>query len=368
MKYDVIIAGGSYGGLAAAIQLRGKRVLMVEPNEIGAVQTSACGTLLSVLEATGTTDSLLQVHEVIVIHFPGRAYEFPLSYPFCTFEHRTLCSRLFAQADVELVRGSVLGHRGNIVSTTQGEFEAEILIDASGWRAALATNAQQQAEPHDGKCFGLETVVPVEKEGLHFYYDKGKWGSFNIGWLFPIGPSSRAGFGSYRGNTRLNARLKDFSLDSFGNSPDGIHGGFWPCRRRPATTGNVFRIGDAAGQCLPLTGEGIRPAMYFGAQAGRLARRVLDGEMLLADALRAYREMDQLHLAKSHSTLLAAQKIVPALPMTWIKPLAGLVQSEKMLNYVMWHYWKTVNPSELGWPKEYAMPISVVPDFSAYQS
>lgn len=35
MNYDVIIAGGSFAGLAAAVQLDGKRVLLVEPHIIG---------------------------------------------------------------------------------------------------------------------------------------------------------------------------------------------------------------------------------------------------------------------------------------------------------------------------------------------
>lgn len=34
---------------------------------------------------------------------------------------------------------------------------------------------------------------------------------------------------------------------------------------------------DAAGQCLALTGEGIRPALVWGQEAGRQARRVLEG-------------------------------------------------------------------------------------------
>lgn len=58
MDYDVIIAGGSFGGLAAAAQLRGRHVLLIEPHTIGSVQTSGCGTLLAVLQATGTLDSL----------------------------------------------------------------------------------------------------------------------------------------------------------------------------------------------------------------------------------------------------------------------------------------------------------------------
>lgn len=50
MQYDAIISGGSFVGLASAVQLHGeriKRMLLVEPDTIGAVQTSACRTLFS---------------------------------------------------------------------------------------------------------------------------------------------------------------------------------------------------------------------------------------------------------------------------------------------------------------------------------
>ena len=39
MRYDVIVTGGSFAGLAVASQLRG-RALLVEPYEIGQRQTS----------------------------------------------------------------------------------------------------------------------------------------------------------------------------------------------------------------------------------------------------------------------------------------------------------------------------------------
>lgn len=347
MDYDVIVAGGSFAGLAAAVQLKGKRVLMVEPHAIGAVQTSACGTLLAVLEATAATESLCQVHDHIVIHLGERAHEYPLLYPFCTFDYRAFCYRLLAQADTELLHASVLGHRGHIVYTTKGAFDAEVLIDATGWRAALSTGARQRFEPRIGRSFGLETVIPIRENGLHFYYDLRKWRAYNVGWLFPTGAFSRVGFGNYRGETRLNAILRHFAADYFGGSPDGIHGGFWPCRRQPATSGHVFRIGDAAGQCLPFTGEGIRPALYFGATVGCLARRVLDGEMRESDALLIYRAVDKRHLAITHRLLLATQKIVPGLPMGWIERLAGLIQRPARINALMQLYWEVVNPKAL---------------------
>lgn len=211
MGYDVIIVGGSFAGLAAAAaQLRGRRVLLVEPHPIGAVQTTAGGTLLAVLEAVGTRDGLLQVHESIVLHFARRAIEYPLPYSFCTFDYRTFGNRLLARSDVEILHASVLGHRGREVFTTRGAFDAEILIDASGWRAALATSSQQPTRRHNGKSFGLETTLPLSRNDLHFYYDPGRLRRFNVGWLFPIGARSRVGLASYLGHTQLNGPLANF--------------------------------------------------------------------------------------------------------------------------------------------------------------
>jgi len=290
-------------------------------------------------------DSLLQVHNHFVIQLKDHPYEFPVLYPFCTFDYRTFCDRLLAQADVEILRASVLGHEGRRVYTTKGVFESEILIDATGWRAELATNANQRTKPHYGKSFGLETVIPVEKQGLHFYYDKPSMGAYNVGWVFPTGASSRAGFGSYRGVTRLNAALDDFVRDYFECSSDHIHGGYWPYLTQPAVSENVFRVGDSAGQCIPLTGEGIRPAMYFGAMAGNLARRVLDGELRLSDALLTYQRANKPR--RRYYLLLATQKIAPGLPMKALHQFAKIILRSESVNAVMRAYWEWMDPNKM---------------------
>ena len=228
MEYDVIIAGASFGGLAVAAQLRGLRVLLVDPEPVGAVQTSACGTLLAVLEATDTMPSLLQVHERFVLHLANRAYEVPLPDPFCTFDYRLFCRRLFAQVDAELLPAAVLGHEGHAVHTTRGTFTGHILVDASGWRATLASGGQHKHQPRRGVSFGLETTVPVTENGLHFWYDPGRLLPKGVTWLFPTGADSRAGIGSYTGQTRLKTRLERWLGDTFGQHADGLHGGYFP--------------------------------------------------------------------------------------------------------------------------------------------
>jgi glycine/D-amino acid oxidase-like deaminating enzyme len=66
-SYDAIVVGASFAGLAVARELYG-RVLLIDHQEIGAGQTSACGTPLRVLEGLGLTEAVHQVHPAFYIH------------------------------------------------------------------------------------------------------------------------------------------------------------------------------------------------------------------------------------------------------------------------------------------------------------
>ncbi len=78
MHYDVIIAGAGFAGLAAAGELRGKCVLLIDRKEIGTHQASACGTLLGVMQALDAMDCVLQVHPRIVVNGPRGPIDYPL--------------------------------------------------------------------------------------------------------------------------------------------------------------------------------------------------------------------------------------------------------------------------------------------------
>ena len=57
----------------------------------------------------------------------------------------------------------------------------------------------------------------------------------------------------------------------------------------------MFFVGDSAGHCFPLSGEGIRTAFYFGIACGRELRAVLAGERTRAAALTAYAAFSRRH-------------------------------------------------------------------------
>ncbi len=87
VEYDAIIVGSSFAGLAVASRLRGN-ILLIDNGEIGAGQTSACGTILSVSDRIDCMDSVLQVYNTGFIHTPSKTIEYDLPYPVCSFDYQ----------------------------------------------------------------------------------------------------------------------------------------------------------------------------------------------------------------------------------------------------------------------------------------
>src|SRR5262249_37337456 len=157
------------GGLAVARQIRG-RVLLVDRNEVGAVQTSACGTPLWVPQALGVADSVLQVHDRLTLRMPRRSVTYDLSaVPFCTFDYGRFCRGLLAQCGATFLRASVQGIEDGAVRTTEGTFRAPIVVDCSGWRGALVNQDGRGVTHPSPYSFGLETRADLDQEGLSFW-------------------------------------------------------------------------------------------------------------------------------------------------------------------------------------------------------
>ncbi|MFQ5814037.1 MAG: NAD(P)/FAD-dependent oxidoreductase [Anaerolineae bacterium] len=340
--YDAIIAGASFAGLAVANQLRSHRVLLIDRKPIGAGQTSACGTILQVLQHWDLTETVLQTHDSLVLHTARRAIEFPSSYPWCTFDYRRLCETLFERSGADFLQAAVQDTDGKQVRTSRGDFRARCVVDASGWRAVLASSVVPGFVQAASMNFGIETIRPLpddarlDPSGLHFWYApviiQG-----GVGWVFPRGATASVGIGSYRGVTHLRSPLDRFA-ERFDLQPDGLHGTYFPHSLRAPTAGRVFVIGDAAGMCLGLTGEGIRPALFFGEACGRIVRRVLGGQLTLEAGLAEYATFVR---ARQHffQILSTAQAILIRLPPPWIDRIALLVHHDRVRPWVLDVYW-----------------------------
>ncbi|MBF6557413.1 MAG: NAD(P)/FAD-dependent oxidoreductase [Acidimicrobiales bacterium] len=289
--YDAVVVGASFAGLAAASQLDGAgRVLLADREPVGVGETSACGTLLAVLEQLDAGDALEQVHPKVVINLAGRRVVFETAYPFATFDYRTLSELLASRlGEVEMAVAPFKGvEPDGTLLLGDRRVRADVVIDASGWRRVVAAGLGAPRVDRGRLSTGVETRHHHGGCVLEFWFRPPERPD-GVHWAFPAGDHVREGSASYLGRAKgLREDLARFEhVDAF--PPKAVHGGWFPAHLGEPTVGRAFVVGDAAGQCLPLTGEGIRPALVFGQAAGREARAVLDGTSDLDTALARYR-------------------------------------------------------------------------------
>lgn len=335
MDYDVIIVGGSFAGLAVASRLRG-RVLLLDRKPIGEGQTSACAAPLITLERMGACDAILQVHDAIVIHTRRGTAVWRLDVPFATFDYRKFCEVVLSRLDVEVRIAAARQVEGQTVETDAGRFTAPLIVDATGWRAVLVSRLKPGYVRRWMMGFGLETELPVEfPPGLHFYFDR-EVIRHGYAWSFPAGGRTRLGVGSYLAHGNLHKPLAQF-LAKFGLRPGSYHGGYLASGLRDPVVGPVFVVGDAAGQCLPLTGEGIRMAIRAGQFLGEQLQMVLDGKVPLEVARSNYQ--DFVKAQRHHYAALAMFQIGLFHLVPWLlEPASEFMARERPLRmFFRWY-------------------------------
>lgn len=290
---EVVIAGASFAGLATALALKGRKVVVLDPKPLGQRPKSAGAVPLSTLWALGLLGSVREVHPGLVIHFGARSVHLPSSPAFATVDYRQLCWSLAERAGLEVWPLRALGYRPGRVLTDRGDIACRFAVDASGPAAVLASALQPGYARRRFMAAGLETELPRPAHfpgGLHFYLD----GTFPPGYAWAFGSAStvRFGLGVFQAEPDAG-QLKDGLgrfLRRFGLEPGPTHGGLIPLRLREPVVGGVLAVGDAAGQVLPASAEGIRPALYFGQRLGHLLRQALEGQLGDQEVYAAYRQ------------------------------------------------------------------------------
>jgi len=341
-----VVAGASFGGLVLATSLKG-RVALVEKGEVGEGQTSACGTTLDLVQKLGLEASIEEVHDEGVMHVHGGVVRFRLPYRFCTFDYGMFCRLLLERFDGDLVRAAVTGLHDEmgdtVVTTTSGDHTGRVVVDASGWRAALATAVDPGFPARAQVTYGLEQPASGwDDPGLHFYFDPRVRGD-GYAWSFPAGSVARAGVLSYISPEGVRASTEDF-IRAEGMRGSHYHGGYLTAGLRPAVAGPVFLVGDAAGHCLPLTGEGIRPAVYFAQRLGELLNEVIDARRTRFEARQAYMALQAGHV-RQYQLLRAAQSALRG----WPDPPMGMffrryAREGRLYRWLSDAYWNVAAP------------------------
>ena len=311
--YDVVIVGGSFAGLATAQALRGHRVLLLDRRPIGAHQTSTCAIPLPTMQATGAESAMLEVHDNLVLHTAGRTLRYPLPVPYATFNYYAFCQAMLARTDAEVWITRATGVAAGSVLTGRGPVAARFVVDATGWQGLpVATGGPTPTRPAYG--YGIETELSgnhAPGPGLHFYFEKDLVRS-GYAWAFGCGATTRLGICTFTPGVALGPLLVRH-LARFGLQAGHTHGGVIAFGRRDPVATGCLRVGDAAGGCLPLTAEGIRPAILSGILAGQALNQCLTGTISAVTAHTRYRAQLRRH-AVYHANLRTLQETVAHTP------------------------------------------------------
>jgi flavin-dependent dehydrogenase len=326
---DVLVCGASFAGLAVARELAGSgaAVLVVDRYEIGERATSACAAPTPWLHAMGVERSIRQELACMGFHTPRGSARFRLPWSWSSFDYRELCAALWEQADARFEVAKVDGRTGDTVHTDRGDLIAPLIVDALGWRRVLGPGANVQP-PEARISRGLE-VHPHDARGtdLDVWIDRSVVRS-GYAWSVPAAGERRIGVGSYEPRDHVKEPTQEMAR-RLASDAVRYQGNWFPHELRPAVEDGVAFVGDSAGHCFPLSGEGIRTAFYFGIACGRELRAVLAGAKRREQALADYAAFSAGH-APAFRLALGLQRLVPALPPRVLTAALKVVGRERL--------------------------------------
>jgi menaquinone-9 beta-reductase len=333
----VLVCGASFAGLAVARELAGSGadVLVVDRYEVGERATSACAAPTPWLHAMGLARSIRQELPCMAFHTPHGSARHRLPWSWSSFDYRALCQALWEQGDARFEIATVRGRTGEVVHTDRGDLTAPLIVDALGWRRVLGTGRNVQPpealisrglEVHPEDARGVDLEVWIDRSVVRYGY----------AWSVPAGGERRIGVGSYQPRDGVKEGTVAMA-HSLGAAPVRYQGNWFPHALRPAVEDGVFFAGDSAGHCLPLSGEGIRTAFYFGIACGRELRAVVTGQRRREEALVRYGAFSAAH-ARTFRLAFALQRAIPRVPPRVLTGLLSVLGRERLCRRVFAWY------------------------------
>jgi len=286
-KFDLVIVGGSFAGLACArtAALRGLKVAVIDSkSEPGA---RVCTTGIVVKEAYDDFDMPAQlmrkVHGVRLYAPDGRALDLHApGYFFQATDTAALMRWLAGEAEragAELMFGQrfegALEHERGIALPSLG-LHANFLIGADGARSRVAESFGLGANRRflAGIEIECEPLEGIDGRFLHCFADS-RIAPGYIAWAVPGVGVTQIGVAARRPAKpdlgQLLRRLKSI-CDVREIRVTARRSGLIPTSGivRNMGRGRVMLIGDAAGMVSPVTGGGIHTALRFGRRAAQL--------------------------------------------------------------------------------------------------
>ena len=280
---------------------------------------------------------------------PHGSVRYRLPWSWAAFDYRHLCHLLYEQTGSRFETATLQGRlpaeetpAGELVSvvTDRGVLTAPLVVDALGWRRVLGrTGYQPPAAPLSR---GLEVHPDGQGEDLDVWVERSLVRR-GYGWRVPAAGEARVGVASYAPDSHVR-RPTDRLAERLELETIRYQGNWFPHRLRPAVEDSVFFVGDSAGHCFPLSGEGIRTAFYFGVACGRELTAVLEQRRSRAAALERYASFSAGH-ARAFAIAGALQRAVPALPPRLLTSGLRLLARQWLIDRCFGWYLDQAHPS-----------------------
>jgi flavin-dependent dehydrogenase len=348
---DVLICGASFAGLAVARELAGcgASVLLVDRYEVGERATSACAAPTPWLLALGLGQAIRQEIPHMRFTTAHGSVRYRLPWSWSAFDYRHLCHLLYEQSGSRFHTATVKGrlpvdetHAGGTISvvTDRGVLKAPLVVDALGWRRVLGRSGYQP--PAAPLSRGLEVHPDGQSEDLDVWVERSLVRR-GYGWRVPANGEARVGVASYAPSGQVR-QPTDQLAERLELETVRYQGNWFPHRLRPAVEDSIFFVGDSAGHCFPLSGEGIRTAFYFGIACGRELTAVLEQRSSRAVALERYASFSAGH-ARAFAIAGALQRTIPALPPRLLTAVLRLLARQWLIDRSFGWYLDQAHPS-----------------------
>jgi digeranylgeranylglycerophospholipid reductase len=371
LRADVLVCGASFAGLAVARELagRGASVVVLDRYEIGERATSACAAPTVWLEAMGVGGSIRQEIPCMRFTTPFGSFRYRLPWSWSSFDYRALCLLLWEQCGEARFETAKIEGRGpamtpatgaassvsvaqtngatkeggsdRSVVTDRGVVSAGLVVDALGWRRVLARSGYQPPDAPLSRGLEVHPHAPGG-EDLDVWIERSLVPRGYL-WRVPADGEQRVGAGSYEPRDHVKEPTRELA-DRLDYPPVRYQGNWFPHRLRDATEDGVFFVGDSAGHCFPLSGEGIRTAFYFGIGCGRELRATLAGEQTRAQALHRYAAFSARH-EPAFRRALQLQRLIPALPPRLLTVLLRAMSNQRIIDRSFGWYLDQAHPS-----------------------
>ena len=221
---------------------------------------------------------------------------------------RSAATRASRRAKVERARG-----RRRVGAPTAATCEAPLVVDAMGWRRVLdrpaPPAARRAAEPRPrGPSRTPRATATPSTSGS----SARSCAAATAGACPPAARRASAWAPTTRASTSARRPTRSPPASTRRPCATRATGSRTACAR--PTDGEVLYVGDSAGHCFPLSGEGIRTAFYFGIAAGRELRRRARRREDRASARWPTTPPSTTPTRAPSARALRLQRLVPALP------------------------------------------------------